>query len=104
MQLLWWTIAILFAYFALKTRQLQLMPEASLDIPPLVLTAMGASALTAIGVKAIAVNQAETNGGSPNAAPSVPNGTVGGQGAGIKVGVVVGGQMSANALPLKLTQ
>lgn len=70
-QFLWWTIAVLFVYVALKVRMLQLAPDAPLSIPSVVMAAMGASVLTAVGAKAIAVNQAEANRGSPNAAPAV---------------------------------
>jgi hypothetical protein len=69
-QFLWWTIAVLFVYVALKVRLLQLAADAPLSIPPIIMAAMGASMLTAVGAKAIAVNQAEANRGSPNASPA----------------------------------
>lgn len=78
-QFLWWTITVLFTFGAFKVRQLQLSSAwDSLDIPPMLLVAMGASALTAVGAKAIATNQADKRQGAPNASPSVGGGAAGG--------------------------
>lgn len=70
-QFFWWTLTILFSFAALKVRQLQLTSAwDSLDIPQMLLVAMGASALTAVGAKAIATNQADKKQGAPNATPT----------------------------------
>lgn len=74
-QFFWWTITVLFSFAALKVRQLQLSSVwDSLDIPSMLLVAMGASALTAVGAKAIATNQADKRQGAPNASPTAGGG------------------------------
>ena len=69
LQFFWWTIAVIFAFAALKLRQFQINPELSLSIPSVLLAAMGTSAVTAVAAKAIAVNEADKKARSPSATP-----------------------------------
>jgi hypothetical protein len=69
LQFFWWTVAVVFSFAALKLRQLQVDPTLTLSIPPMVMAAMGTSAVTAVAAKALAVNEADKKNRSPNAQP-----------------------------------